>query len=79
MNRRIIIKHGSVEHIVDVPNDRFDKHKEVIKQCIKNEGNCWIVPSEDGTERFFPAELLRNSVIIFEPSEIDLEIFSQRI
>lgn len=79
MNRRITISHGSVEHKIDVPTDKFDQHKETIKKCIKGEANCWVIPSEDGTEKFVPADLLRNSIIVFEPSELDLQLYSQRI
>ncbi|MDR6516660.1 hypothetical protein [Chryseobacterium camelliae] len=43
------------------------------------QGNCWAIPSESGTEKFIPAELLRNSVIVFDSSELDLQLQAQKI
>lgn len=76
--RKIIIKHVTGEYTVEVKQDNYETVYNGIMECIKSEKNCFGHKVE-GKTFFYPAELLKNSVIIFEPSEIEKQLESQKI
>ncbi|MFZ4929047.1 hypothetical protein [Chryseobacterium sp. Mn2064] len=80
MDRKITIKHATGDHHLSITNEDFEEYKNLITNCLTGTGAVLTSNNEeDGSIKFFPSEFLKNSVIIFEPSELDKQLQSQAI
>ncbi|KQM45898.1 hypothetical protein [Chryseobacterium sp. Leaf201] len=67
--RKINIRHASGVHTLQVKAKEFDKVYKKITGIIKGKNKQFRHSSRDGALQLFPAEMLRQSVITFEPQK----------
>lgn len=61
--RVISIQHVSGVYKIEVSEEEFERVRSGIMSCVKGELNCFGNRDDNGNETFYPAELIRNSVI----------------
>ncbi|SHG12844.1 glyceraldehyde-3-phosphate dehydrogenase [Chryseobacterium vrystaatense] len=71
MKAKIVrIKHVTGIYKLDIEDGKIEDMKEHIDLCLKGEQTGIIITAENGDTIYYPAELLRNSVISIEDKEI---------
>ncbi|WP_288447920.1 glyceraldehyde-3-phosphate dehydrogenase [uncultured Chryseobacterium sp.] len=75
MKSKIVrIKHVTGIYKLDIEDGKIEDMKEHIDLCLKAEQTGIIVTAENGDTFYYPAELLRNSVISIE-DKVEVTVF----
>lgn len=67
--RKINIRHASGVYTLQVKSKEFDTVHKKITGIIKGKNKQFVHSSRDGAMQVFPAEMLRQSVVTFEPQK----------
>lgn len=76
--KKITIKNVNGEYSIDIPTEKVQKTIQGILDCLNGKRNGYGY-RKDGHTTLIPAELLKNSIIIFESSELNDEFSFENV